>query len=72
MRAIVPQTNRQVSFQRVTHKLRPKAELVASYCPACGQLVAASPHVNLLQFVEAIHACPESNAFRRPTPSTQI
>jgi|HubBroStandDraft_5_1064220.scaffolds.fasta_scaffold20448_1 hypothetical protein len=67
----MPQTNRRVSFQFVTHKLRPKAELHASYCPACGLLVAASPHVDLLQFVETIHACPESFAFRPLKPSTQ-
>ena len=65
----MPQATRKVPFQRVTHKLRPKAELVASYCPACGQLVAASPHVNLVQFVETIHACPQSIAFRGPTPA---
>jgi len=68
----MPQTNRRVFFQRVTHKLRPKAELHASYCPACGQLVAASPHVDLLQLVETIHSCPQSIAFRSPTPPTQI
>jgi hypothetical protein len=68
----MPQANRRVSFQRVTHKLRPKAELHASHCPACGQLVAARPHMHLLQFVETIHVCPESIAFRSSKPSTQI
>jgi hypothetical protein len=68
----MPQTNRPVSFQRVTHKLRPEAELHASYCPNCGQLVAASPHVDLLQFVETIHMCPQSIAFRCPEPSAQL
>jgi hypothetical protein len=72
VRAIMPQTNRGVSFQRVVHKLRPEAELLASYCPACGQLVAASPHVKLVQFVETIHECPQSLAFQPPRPSTQI
>jgi hypothetical protein len=61
------------SFQRVTHKLASKAKLFASYCPACGQLIAASPRQALVQLVETIHDCPQSIAFRcRTTPATQL
>jgi hypothetical protein len=68
----MPQTYPIIPFQRVTLQPRPKAELVASCCPTCGRLVAASPNVSLLQFVETIHVCPQFGVGPLPMPSTQI
>jgi hypothetical protein len=36
------------------------AQLVESYCLACGVLIGASPVPSLLDFVESMHACPET------------
>ena len=69
----MPQTKFIDTYQRVTHKLASKAKLFASYCPTCGQLIAASPREELVQFMEMIHDCPQSIAFRRSTtPATQL
>ena len=46
----------------------PKAPLVASYCPGCGLLIAASLHSRLLDVFEGKHTCPESSAFANPGP----
>lgn len=33
-------------------------EMIASYCPLCGKLVAASVDSEILAFVERLHDCP--------------
>ena len=53
----------QLSFRRISQSVEPRLQLTESYCPYCGNLIAASPHVMLLDFVETLHACPESRAF---------
>ena len=58
--------NGQMSFQRIVHNPHPKLRITETYCPACGHLVAASPYLELLDFVERIHICPESMAFAHP------
>lgn len=60
--------NRQ-PFSRVFVDISsPQAQLVASYCPGCGLLIAASLHPSLLEFFEEKHVCPESGAFGNPGP----
>lgn len=46
----------------------PKVPLVASYCPGCGLLIAASLRPDLLSFFEEKHVCPESSAFHNDGP----
>ena len=53
----------QFSFRRIEHNTKPRGQVTETYCPACGHLVAASPYMKLLEFVEKIHVCPESRAF---------
>lgn len=44
-----------MSFQR--SPLRDRPELVASYCLLCGELVAASPNIEILAIIEQLHEC---------------
>ena len=58
----------QLSFRRISHSVKPRPKLTETYCPFCGNLIAASPHLTLLDFVERLHACPESRAFANTQP----
>jgi hypothetical protein len=63
-RAMLP--DRQFSFKRISHNPNPTLGLTETHCPACGNLIAASPHLEVLDFVERLHVCPEPRAFAYP------
>jgi hypothetical protein len=62
----------QFSFLRIEHDLSPGGQVIETYCPACGALVAASPKAKLLDLVEEIHICLESMAFAHSSQERDI
>ena len=55
-------------FSRVMVASNPNSPLVASFCPGCGLLVAASLHQRLLDVFEEKHSCPESSGLANRGP----